>query len=87
MLSGYVGSKNKPPVLVEGSNADMPRMRKLYDATLGKEYLRPFEMATLRLANMTEILNNWDDLVCEDDPAVGAKRRGYGLGRIWRGCI
>ena len=55
MLSGYVGSKNKKPVLVEGSKADMPRMRKLYDATLGKEYLRPFEMATVRLANMTAI--------------------------------
>ena len=39
VLSGYVGSKNKKPVLVEGSKADMPRMRKLYDATLGKEYL------------------------------------------------
>ena len=67
VISGYFGSKNKPPVLVEGSNADVPEVRKLMDATLGAEYLRPFEMATLRLANMTEILNNWDDLVCEDD--------------------
>jgi hypothetical protein len=67
VISGYFGSKNKPPVLVEGSNADVPEVRKLMDMTLGADYLRPFEMATLRLANMTEILNNWDDLVCEDD--------------------
>ncbi len=75
VLSGYVGSKNKKPVLVEGSKADMPRMRKLYDATLGKEYLRPFEMATVRLANMTAILNNWEELACEDDQLL-AQRGG-----------
>jgi hypothetical protein len=67
VVGGYFGSKNKKPVLVEGSNADVPQVRKLMDLTLGKDYLRPFEMATLRLANMTEILNNWDELVCKND--------------------
>ena len=76
VISGYFGSKNKPPVLVEGSNG-RTGVRKLMGATLNR-YLRPFEMATLRLANMTEILNNWDDLVCEAI-ALGAKRRSMVL--------
>ena len=50
-----------------GSNYDNPTIRKLMDATLGGGYQRPFELATLRLTNMTEILSNWEDLAPADD--------------------
>jgi hypothetical protein len=37
------------------------------DATLGKDYQRPFELATLRLTNMAAILRDWEALAPADD--------------------
>ena len=34
---------------------------KLFDKTFGGNYLRPFELATFRLRNMIEIIQNWND--------------------------
>ena len=34
--------------------------------TLGDGYLRPFELATLRLNNMIQILGNWEALAPTD---------------------
>jgi len=67
VFGGYVGSKYRDPIFREGSNYDNPTIRKLMDATLGGGYQRPFELATLRLTNMTEILSNWEDLAPADD--------------------
>lgn len=67
VFGGYFGSKYNVPIFKEGSNYDNPTVRKLMDATLGKGYQRPFELATLRLSNMTAILNNWESLAPADD--------------------
>ena len=67
VFGGYLGSKDKDPIFREGSNYDNPKIRKLMDATLGGGYQRPFELATLRLTNMTEILSNWEHLAPADD--------------------
>merc|ERR1712187_438952 len=37
---------------------------------VGKNGLRPFEMATLRLQNMVGVLNNWGELAPEDSQLV-----------------
>lgn len=37
---------------------------------VGKEGLRPFELATLRLQNMVGVLGNWDELAPKDDQLV-----------------
>jgi hypothetical protein len=66
-FGGYFGSKYNDPIFKEGSNYDNPTIRKLMDTTLGKGYQRPFELATLRLNNMIEILQNWESMA----PAVG----------------
>jgi hypothetical protein len=67
VFGGYLGSKDRDPIFRAGSNYDNPTIRKLMDATLGGGYQRPFELATLRLTNMTEILSNWEDLAPADD--------------------
>ena len=67
VFGGYLGSRYKKPVFKEGSNYDNPLIRKMMDVTLGKEYQRPFELATLRLSNMTAILNKWDELAPSND--------------------
>mmetsp|Transcript_16795 Transcript_16795/g.41237 ORF Transcript_16795/g.41237 Transcript_16795/m.41237 type:complete len:341 (+) Transcript_16795:576-1598(+) len=67
VFGGYLGSKYNQPVFKEGSNYDNPTIRKLMDASLGKGYQRPFELATLRLSNMVEILRDWEALAPADD--------------------
>ena len=46
----------------------------LFKKNCGSGYLRPFELATFRLINMIEILNNWDDYILSADylPQRGA---------------
>ena len=66
VFGGYFGSKDKDQIFVEGSNLDVPAIRKAMKLTLGEGYLRPFELATLRLNNMVEILNNWEELTPKD---------------------
>ena len=37
-----------------------------FTVNAGKNYQRPFELATLRLQNMVEVLNNWRTYVPDD---------------------
>jgi len=66
VFGGYFGSKYKDQIFNEGSNVDVPLIRKAMKLTLGDGYLRPFELATLRLNNMIEIVNNWEALTPKD---------------------
>jgi hypothetical protein len=59
------GDRDAPPVFNEGSNVDLS-WRDAFRA-VGSGYQRPFELATLRLRNMRDILANWAELVPEDD--------------------
>ena len=38
---------------------------KLFDKSFGGNYLRPFELATFRLNNMIEIIQNWNDYILD----------------------
>ena len=40
---------------------------KLFDKTFGGNYLRPFELATFRLQNMIEIIQNWNDYILDSE--------------------
>ncbi len=64
VLRGYIGDQTSKPLLPRES---IIRNNKLFlaysyllDKTFGKGFQRPFELATVRLINMTEILNNWN---------------------------
>ena len=57
VLRGYSGDRSAPQ-----------RLRApLFNLAGGEGFLRPFELATLRLANMREVLSHWRTYVPRDD--------------------
>ena len=64
VIGGYFGSKDEPQVFNTGSNVDL-EWKNLFDIT-GKGFRRPFELATLRLNNMIDILGDWEALAPAD---------------------
>jgi hypothetical protein len=56
VLRGYTGDRSAPQRL------DSPLF-----ATVGEGYQRPFELATVRLRNMVEVLSHWRTYVPRDD--------------------
>ncbi len=64
VLRGYIGDSESKHIF--DSNDDVytgifPTFKgSLFERAGGKGFLRPFEMATLRLGNMVEVLTNWN---------------------------
>jgi hypothetical protein len=56
VLRGYTGDRGAPQ-----------RLKGLPFALLGEGYQRPFELATLRLRNMQEVLGHWRTYMPSDD--------------------
>ncbi|WP_320667654.1 AhpC/TSA family protein [Prochlorococcus sp. MIT 1307] len=71
VLRGYVGDKNAQPIFKPDdiiSTGILPDFKgKLFEGAGGKGFLRPFEMATLRLGNMTEVLFNWSQYMINNE--------------------
>ena len=63
VFRGYLGDRAAPPVFKSGSNVDLG-WKAAFDL-VGKDFQRPFELATYRLGNMVEILSNWESLATE----------------------
>ena len=57
VLRGYSGDRRAPQRL----------KARLFDLAGGEGFLRPFELATVRLANMVEVLGHWRTYVPRDD--------------------
>ncbi|CAD7696283.1 unnamed protein product [Ostreobium quekettii] len=57
VLRGYIGDRESKPVYDQASPFDL----------LGTGYQRPFELATLRLKNMVDILPKWEKLCPPDN--------------------
>ncbi|MEM9538889.1 MAG: peroxiredoxin-like family protein [Cyanobacteria bacterium P01_E01_bin.42] len=63
VFRGYTGDKKAPQLIadeevIEGT--PLPPLKGSFFATAGgKGFQRPFELATLRLRNMTEVLSHW----------------------------
>ena len=78
VLRGYIGDKNASQIYSEIDDINLFNKFKfsgnLFKKTCGEGYLRPFELATFRLNNMIEIINNWEDYILSDDylPQRGA---------------
>ena len=60
----WQGDRDAPPVFNSGTNVDLA-WRSAFDL-VGTGFQRPFELATLRGANMVTILQNWDTLAPAD---------------------
>ncbi|MDJ0661713.1 MAG: peroxiredoxin-like family protein [Crocosphaera sp.] len=67
VLRGYTGDKKSPQLIgdqeVVDTNLLPPLKGSFFNLAGGKEFQRPFELATLRLRNMTEVLSNWKTYV------------------------
>jgi hypothetical protein len=58
------GDRGAPPVFNTGSNVDLP-WKEAFNL-VGRDFQRPFELATLRAMNMATILANWEALAPAD---------------------
>jgi hypothetical protein len=70
VLRGYSGDRTAPERLGADQVVQLgnlpPISGALFDR-LGQGYLRPFELATVRLQNMVEVLSHWRTYVPRDD--------------------
>lgn len=64
VFRGYKGDKKAPQLIADEevvSGTPLPPIKgSFFKAAGGKGFQRPFELATLRLRNMTEVLSNWN---------------------------
>ena len=69
VIRGYTGDKNSKQIFTDEDNINLLNIIKFpgvfFKNTCGKGYLRPFELATHRLNNMIEILQNWNDYILD----------------------
>lgn len=67
VFRGYKGDKKAPQLIADEEvvrGTPLPPMKgSFFKAAGGKGFQRPFELATLRLRNMTEVLSNWSTYV------------------------
>jgi AhpC/TSA antioxidant enzyme len=67
VFRGYKGDKKAPQLIADEEvvkNTPLPPIKgSFFRAAGGKNFQRPFELATLRLRNMTEVLSNWNTYV------------------------
>lgn len=67
VFRGYKGDRNSPQLIADEEvvkTTPLPPIKgSFFDIAGGKGFQRPFELATLRLRNMTEVLVNWNTYV------------------------
>jgi hypothetical protein len=67
VLRGYTGDRQAPQLIAdqeEISAKPLPPLKgSFFNLAGGKGFQRPFELATLRLRNMIEVLSNWQTYV------------------------
>lgn len=67
VLRGYLGDRKAPQLIAEEETIQarpLPAFRgSLFNLAGGQGFQRPFELATLRLRNMTQVLGNWSTYI------------------------
>ena len=67
VFRGYTGDRKAAQIYSEVDNIDVLKFMKFsgnnFRKVFGDGYLRPFELATFRLNNMKEIIQNWGDYI------------------------
>ena len=78
VIRGYTGDKKAKQIYSEFDRIDILKFLKFsgnsFKKVFGEGYLRPFELATFRLNNMNEIIQNWSDYILDEEylPQRGA---------------
>ena len=70
VFRGYTGDSKAKQIYSEVDNIDVLKFIKFsgnnFKQVFGDGYLRPFELATFRLNNMCEIIQNWEDYILHE---------------------
>ena len=70
VIRGYTGDRNSNQIFFDEDHINLLNLIKfsgvIFKHTFGDGYLRPFELATYRLNNMLEILQNWNDYILDN---------------------
>ena len=70
VIRGYTGDRNSKQIFCDEDHINLLNFINFSGAffryTCGEGYLRPFELATYRLNNMLEILQNWNDYILDN---------------------
>ena len=70
VFRGYTGDRKAKQIYSEVDKIDILKFIKFsgnnFKQVFGDGYLRPFELATFRLNNMYEIIQNWDDYILHE---------------------
>ena len=70
VIRGYTGDKNSKQIFYDDDHINLFNFIKFpgvfFKNTFGDGYLRPFELATYRLNNMIEIIQNWNDYIIDN---------------------
>jgi len=78
VIRGYTGDRKAKQIYSEVEIIDVLKFLKFsgnsFKKVFGDGYLRPFELATFRLNNMNEIIQNWSDYILNEEylPQRGA---------------
>ena len=67
VIRGYTGDRKAKQIYSEFDKIEVLKLLKFsgnsFKKVFGDGYLRPFELATFRLNNMNEIIQNWGDYI------------------------
>ena len=70
VIRGYTGDRNSNQIFYDKDHINFFNLINfsgvIFKSTFGDGYLRPFELATYRLNNMLEILQNWNDYILDN---------------------
>ena len=70
VIRGYTGDRKAKQIYSEFEKIDVLKFLKFsgnsFRKVFGDGYLRPFELATFRLNNMNEIIQNWGDYILNE---------------------
>jgi len=70
VFRGYAGDRKAKQIYSEVDKIDVLKFIKFtgnnFKKVFGDGYLRPFELATFRLNNMYEIIQNWEDYILHE---------------------
>ena len=78
VIRGYLGDRKAKQIYSEFDKIEIFKFLKFsgnsFKQVFGDGYLRPFELATFRLNNMNEIIQNWSDYILNEEylPQRGA---------------
>ena len=78
VIRGYIGDRKAKQIYTDSDEIEALKFLKFsgnsFRQVFGDGYLRPFELATFRLNNMSEIIKNWSDYILTEEylPQRGA---------------